>query len=124
MYAGSICFRSNEFRPVVVSALTADIVAFLTPGYVPLAAGSPPVVAERLRCTTSYSPSCHPLVTKTDKLFWRVAPQAASVKIDITSGHFAVLLRVFWPTFGVWLSLVERCVRDAEVVSSNLATPT
>ena len=24
---------------------------------------------------------------------------------------------------GVWLSLVERCVRDAEVVSSNLATP-
>ena len=27
-------------------------------------------------------------------------------------------------TSGVWLSLVERCVRDAEVVSSNLATPT
>ena len=24
----------------------------------------------------------------------------------------------------VWLSLVERCVRDAEVVSSNLATST
>ncbi len=26
--------------------------------------------------------------------------------------------------FGVWLSLVERCVRDAEVASSNLVTPT
>ena len=24
---------------------------------------------------------------------------------------------------GAWLSLVERCVRDAEVVSSNLAAP-
>ena len=28
------------------------------------------------------------------------------------------------PTTGVWLSLVERCVRDAEVVGSNPATPT
>lgn len=26
--------------------------------------------------------------------------------------------------FGVWLSLVERCVRDAEVVGSNPITPT
>ena len=25
--------------------------------------------------------------------------------------------------FGVWLSLVERSVRDAEVASSNLVTP-
>ena len=25
--------------------------------------------------------------------------------------------------FGVWRSLVARCVRDAEAVSSNLATP-
>lgn len=26
--------------------------------------------------------------------------------------------------FGAWLSLVERCVRDAEVASSNLVAPT
>ena len=35
------CCGSNERRPLVVSALTADIVALLTPGYIPLAAGSP-----------------------------------------------------------------------------------
>ena len=34
------CCGSNERRPLVVSALTADIVALLTPGYIPLAAGS------------------------------------------------------------------------------------
>ena len=28
------------------------------------------------------------------------------------------------PHVGVWLSLVERFVRDEEVVSSNLVTPT
>ena len=27
-------------------------------------------------------------------------------------------------SFGVWLSLVERCVRDAEVACSNPVTPT
>jgi hypothetical protein len=27
-------------------------------------------------------------------------------------------------SFGVWLSLVERYVRDVEVASSNLVTPT
>ena len=34
--------------------------------------------------------------------------------------------RLRWPPHitGVWLSLVERCVRDAEVVGSNPATPT
>jgi len=35
--------------------------------------------------------------------------------------HFRNLVRIIC---GVWLSLVERYVRDVEVASSNLVTPT
>ena len=34
------------------------------------------------------------------------------------------LERVSYRLVGMWLSLVERCVRDAEVVGSNPAIPT
>ncbi len=30
---------------------------------------------------------------------------------------------LLYKTFGVWLSLVERCVRDAEAAGSNPVTP-
>ena len=33
-------------------------------------------------------------------------------------------MRIFMVGHGLWLSLVERCVRDAEVVGSNPTSPT
>jgi hypothetical protein len=38
--------------------------------------------------------------------------------------HAVATDRKFKYQFGVWLSLVERLVRDQEVASTNLVTPT
>ena len=34
------------------------------------------------------------------------------------------MMLYYWSRFEAWLSLVERCVRDAEVASSNLVAST
>ena len=47
------------------------------------------------------------------------APTGIEMGVDPARLMLEGLIRL-----GVWLSLVERCVRDAEVASSNLVAPT
>lgn len=37
--------------------------------------------------------------------------------------YYNIICRQIWRHIGLWLSLVERCVRDAEAVGSNPANP-
>ena len=58
---------------------------------------------------------------------WCNGSTADSDSVSRGSSPFSVagnLLRQVPYFIGVWLSLVERCVRDAEVASSNLVAST